>query len=88
MTCFLDMELNVGRGTTQRTYASGVDDAAATFRVSATAPDAWPEASRAMIEADILQYVLANAPSTRYATRMQRVLSSYFLSDAARSFSR
>lgn len=88
VACFLDMELNVGRGTTQRTYAAGVDDAARMNGVSATNPDGWPEATRAVIENDVLAYVLAHAPSTRYATRMQRVLSSYFLSDDAHSFMR
>jgi hypothetical protein len=80
------MELNIGRNTTRRIYAAAVDAVAAAQGIDPLAPQGWPQATRQMIEAAILQNVLANAPSTRYATRMMRVLTSVFLSDTPGSF--
>ncbi|MEI8254337.1 MAG: peptidoglycan-binding domain-containing protein [Deltaproteobacteria bacterium] len=86
VACFLDMELNIGRGTTQRSYAAAVDAVARSRSIDPAGPATWPEIDRAAIEADVLQAVLGNAPSATYAARMRRVLGSYFLSDAAHSF--
>jgi peptidoglycan hydrolase-like protein with peptidoglycan-binding domain len=83
---YLDLELNKGRGSATSIYATSIDAVCTTRGLPAADPDNWPEAERAAIEADILQQVLTRAPTTAYGTRMQRVLGSMFLDDAARSY--
>ncbi len=88
VTSFLDMELNRGRGAARTAFITAIDSVCAQRALDATQPDLWPAASRAQIEADVLAKVLANVQpvSAAYFARLQRVLGSVFISDAANSY--
>lgn len=82
---FLDMELNMGRGTAKREFKEAVQAVIANFP-GAQESDPSTIATPTEFELAVLEYTLAHPPSARYGERALRLSQTVLLSDQAGSF--